>query len=398
VGNASAQPCLDFAFPDAQRGACDQSFRLIVKPSVWGRRARIRLSNAFGTRDVRFGGIHLGMSADSACLMPGSNRQVTFRGAGTLCLAPGAWAWSDPVDLPGVDDPAHPLLRTQRLAVSFAVEGDSGPMTWHAKAMGTSYLSPPGSGDRGAEEGESAFPFSTTSWFFLDALDMQVPADTRVVLAMGDSITDGSASTLNGFDRWPDVLARRLHAVHGPRVAVLNAGIGGNRVTGPARHTATSPFAGGPSMQDRLERDVLSLSGITSVIWAEGTNDFSELGQASVADMRQALHDVVARLRAGLPGVRVIGATNHSVVGARLANHGSADQEAKRRQLNVFIRGSGLFDAVADFDEATFDEATGAMHPWFVPDSCVGGPGDGVHPNRAGYLAMAHAVPLDALG
>ncbi|MFZ4285184.1 GDSL-type esterase/lipase family protein [Variovorax sp. HJSM1_2] len=396
-GNATAQPCLDFAFPDPACGARDQSFRLIVKPAIWGRLARIRLTNAFGSQAVRFGGLHLGMPSSSAGLIPGSNQPVTFGGSDEFTLAPGAWAWSDPVRLPLVDDADSPLLRAHKLSVSFHVLGTSGPMTWHAKAMGTSYLTPPGAGAAGHLEDEQAFPFSTTSWFFLDAIDVMAPADTRVVVAMGDSITDGSASTLNGFDRWPDVLARRLQAQHGNRVAVLNAGIGGNRIAGPATDVRAEPFAGGPSMAARLERDVLSLSGVTSVIWPEGTNDFSEMGQASVAQVQQTMAEVVARLRAALPGVKVIGATNHSVLGAAIANHGSPTQEAKRRELNTFIREGGLFDAVADFDAATFDARTGRMQAAFIPDSAVGGAGDGVHPNRAGYLAMADAVPLDWL-
>jgi len=396
-GNATAQPCLDFAFPDPAQGACDQSFRLIVKPAIWGRLARIRLTNAFGSQTVRFGGIHLGMPSSSAALIPGSNQPVTFGGSSELTLPPGACAWSDPVRLPLVEDPHSPLLRAHKLAVSFHVLGTSGPMTWHAKAMGTSYLTPPGAGAAGHLEDEQSFSYSTTSWFFLDAIDVLAPPDTRVVVAIGDSITDGSASTLNGFDRWPDVLQRRLQAEHGNRVAVLNAGIGGNRIAGPPAYSLAEPFPGGPSMADRLARDVLSLSGVTSVIWAEGTNDFGEMGQASVAQVQQTMTDVVMRLRAALRGVTVVGATNHCVSGASIANHGSPVQEAKRQQLNVFIRSCGLFDVIADFDAATFDAQTGRMRAAFIPDSAVGGAGDGVHPNRTGYLAMAQAVPLEPL-
>ena len=111
-------------------------------------------------------------------------------------------------------------------------------MTWHAKALQTSYVSPPGAGAHGEDEAEAAFPFSTASWFFLDALDVMAPAGTPVVVAFGDSITDGTASTMNGDDRWPDVLARRLFARYGNRVAVVNAGIGGNQVAGPAEYSA----------------------------------------------------------------------------------------------------------------------------------------------------------------
>src|SRR5204862_1518082 len=103
-----------------------------------------------------------------------------------------------------------------------------------------------------------------TSWYFLDAVDMKAPADTQAIVAFGDSITDGTASTLNGDDRWPNVLSRRLHAAYGDRFSVVNASIGGNRVVGPAEYSPRKPFAGGPSARQRLERDVLSLSGVSA--------------------------------------------------------------------------------------------------------------------------------------
>src|SRR4029434_2047944 len=129
------------------------------------------------------------------------------------------------------------MLTGRRLAVSFHVVGSSGPMTWHAKALTTSYLSQPGAGAHGNEETDEAFPFTTTSWYFLDAVDVWGPQDTLVVAALGDSITDGSLSTLNGDDRWVDFLSRRLHDLLGTRVSVVNQGIGGNQVVGPATYS-----------------------------------------------------------------------------------------------------------------------------------------------------------------
>ena len=161
-------------------------------------------------------------------------------------------------------------------------------MTWHAKAMTTSYLSGgPGSGAKGAEEGDASFPYPTTSWYFLDALDMMAPTATHTVVAFGDSITDGTASTLNGDDRWPDVVSRRLHAAFGNQFAVVNAGIGGNQVVGPpSLLRAVAPARGGPSALQRLDRDILSLSSVAAVIWLEGINDFSVNGNASVRSRR----------------------------------------------------------------------------------------------------------------
>ena len=147
-------------------------------------------------------------------------------------------------------------------------------MTWHAKAMTTSYVTAPEAGAVGQLEDDSAYPNSTTSWYFLDAADAMLPADTRVVVCLGDSITDGTASTLNGDDRWTDVMSRRLHAVDPGHIVVVNAGIGGNQVAGPAAYGTTQPFAGGPSAGARLDRDVLGLSGVSHVILFEGINDF----------------------------------------------------------------------------------------------------------------------------
>jgi lysophospholipase L1-like esterase len=265
-------------------------------------------------------------------------------------------------------------------------------MTWHAKALQTSYVSAPGAGSVGADESEARFPYSTASWFFLDAVDMQVPVGTPVVVGFGDSITDGTASTMNGDDRWPDVLARRLHATFGNRVAVVNAGIGGNQVVGPREYTAAKPFPGGPSALMRLDRDVISLSGVTTVVWLEGTNDFSRNGNASVAAVIEGVRTGVARLRAAIPGVRVVGATLVSALRSTSAAHGFAEQEQKRQVYNAFIRGGGDFDAVVDFDAATLDATTGELQPQMVPESTTGGPGDKLHPNRAGYLAMANAI------
>jgi lysophospholipase L1-like esterase len=270
-------------------------------------------------------------------------------------------------------------------------------MTWHAKALTTSYLTRPGAGAKGEEIQEPAFPFTTTSWFFLDAVDMRAPAGTQVIVALGDSITDGTASTLNGDDRWPNALSRRLHAAYGNRIAVVNAGIGGNQVVGPAVYSPQKPFSGGPSALERLDRDVLSLSGVTAIVWLEGINDFGNATKASVEAVETGMKEAVRRIRVRLPNVRIVGATVISAVGASGGSHGSAEEDAKRRDLNRFIRESGVFDGVADFDKATLDPDTGGLRPEFVPDSTVGGPGDRLHPNRAGYLAMAESIDLKLL-
>lgn len=393
VGNATVQPDLKLVFPSPEAGARDQSFRLIVRPDVWGPQARLRLSNALGTRPVTIDDVFVGVQLSGSAVMAGTNTPVTFGGKRSLTIPPGADAWSDAVS-PAFARTARAALAGRKLAVSFHVAGESGPMTWHAKALTTSYVSLPGSGSQGRDEREQAFSSSTTSWYFLDAVDMMAPATTSAVVAFGDSITDGTASTLNGDDRWPDVLSRRLHAAGGDRVSIVNAGIGGNRVAGPTEYSAATPFAGGPSAGQRLERDVLTLSGVKAVIWLEGINDFGTAANTTVETVQQVMRDIVSRLHA--KRIRVVGATLTSAVG----NGNPADsaaREARRQALNQFIRTSGVFDAVFDFDTATTDPATGAMREAFVPNSTDGTAGDHLHPNRLGYAAMAGAADLNVL-
>ena len=179
-------------------------------------------------------------------------------------------------------------------------------------------------------------------------------------------------------------------------MAVVNTGIGGNQVLGPAEYTAAKPFAGGPSATARLDRDVLALSGITDVIVFEGINDLGAASATpdSVATGMKALAD---RIRAKVKGVRILGATVTSSRGSPNPGYGTVDTDNRRHALNDLIRKPGLFDAVIDFDSVTVDPQTGELRPDFVPPSTTGGPGDKLHPNRAGYLAMGDAVDLRAL-
>jgi lysophospholipase L1-like esterase len=396
IGNPTAQPELKFAFPTPEQGARDQSFRLIVKPDVWGAQARIRLSNAFGSKPVTFDGVFVGLQESGAAVVAGTSTPLLFNGQKSVAVPAGQSVLSDPAALPFVKAPADPLLRGRKLSVSFHVAGDSGPMTWHAKALQTSYVSPPGSGSKGGEEGEAAFPFSTTSWYFLDELDMSVASGTRLIVTFGDSITDGTGTTINGDDRWPDVLSRRLHAAYGDRFVVVNQGIGGNQVAGPAAADyAAKPIAGGPAAVTRLDRDIISLPGVTTVIWMEGINDFGA-ANASAETVIEGYKQGVAHLRQKIPGVKIFAATLTSALNST-PTHGRPEVEAKRKALNEFLRSAKDFDGVIDFDAATLDPATGEVKAVFQPNSSTGGPGDKLHPNRAGYAAMANAIDLKAI-
>lgn len=393
-GNASAQPVLDFAFESAATGANDQTFRLLIRPDLWGTRGRLRFSNAFGTRAVTFDDVFIGLQNSAGNVAAGTNLRVRFGGKNSLTIEPGQVAYSDVVNFAFVKKTNEALLSGRKLAISFHVVGNSGPMTWHAKALQTSYVTAPRAGSHGSEESDANFPYTTTSWYFLDALEVMASADTAVVVCFGDSITDGTLSTLNGDDRWPDVLSQRLHAAYGQRVSVVNAGIGGNQILGPEKYSATTPTPGGPSALTRIERDVLSLAGVTHILWLEGINDLSR--GASAEAVIAGLQELVKRVRAK-GKVKIIGATITSGLGNTGAA-GTAEVNARRQTINQFIRTGGLFDGIVDFDAATVDPATGGLRASFQPNSTTGGAGDKLHPNRAGYQAMGNAIDLRLFG
>jgi len=390
-GAAVAQPDLSFAFPN--NTANDQTFRLIVQPHLVSRVMRIRFTNVFGSQPITFDNMYVGLQKSGATLVHGTNQRISFQGRNTLTLPPGQMVWSDPVVLPFVNESDAALINWRKLSVSFHV-GSTGPMTWHAKAMTTSYVTDPGAGVASNDEDDVAFTTSTTSWYFIDAIDMVAPRGTQLVVALGDSITDGTSSTINGDDRWPDVLARRLQAAYGSRVVVVNEGIGGNQIVGPANYDPNNPVAGGPSVLQRLQRDVLSLSGVTALIWHEGTNDVT--AGTPEGPIEVGMQTVVQQLRAAIPGIRIVGTTITSEVGAA-GNGGTEQAAAERISINNFIKSSRLFDGVVDFYALTTDPSYGGLKPQYVPNTSIGGAGDHVHPNRAGYLAMGNAVPLELL-
>jgi len=385
-GTAVAQPDLEFAFPSAETGANDQTFRLIVRPNLWGDRFRLRFSNFFGTKAVTLDDVFLGQQASAGALVPGTNHRVTFARGRSVTIPTGQSVLSDAVELEFVDEVEKFSLEGRKLAVSFHVAGTSGPMTWHSKGMQTSYITNPGAGSHSNDQGDAAFPNSTTSWYFLDALDVMAPADTFVVATFGDSITDGTASTLNGDDRWPDVLFRRLRAAFGNRVSLVNEGIGGNRVVSDAG-------AGGPSALSRLERDVFNLSGISAVVWLEGINDLSAgtSAEAVIAGIQEGARRI--RDPQSGRGLKLIQATITSALGNNPDPKFDVDRDNRRKVVNAFIRSAGIFDSVADFDRVTVDPNTGQMRAEFLHNSTTNVV-DHLHPNRAGYLKMGGEVDI----
>ena len=402
---ATVQPDLAFPFPEANtRGATTQTIRSIVKPDLWGNRIRVRFSNVFGDKPLTLDAVTAGLQEYGGNALKGTITRVTFGGANSVAIPAGQERWSDSIKLSWVKDADDPVVQGRNLAISYSIQGDSGHMTYHAGANTTSFITAPNSGDHTRDVSGFAYLYTTTSWFFLDAVDVMASRDTVVVCAFGDSITDGTHTTLNTNDRWADVLSRRLHDAYGNKVSVVNEAIGGNRVVNPVVANA----AAGPAAVDRLDRDVLGLSGLTHVIWLEGIND---LGAAHPTDdIIAGYKNVVGRLHA--KGIKVYGATMTSALGLNNPAQGwdltnfpdflaTADNgpriDVNRKLLNEFIRKPGLFDGVAEFDQATLDPATGNMKAEFVPNSQLTQlPWDYLHPNHAGYNAMGMAVDIPA--
>jgi len=390
---ANIQPDLGFPFPDASTaGATDQTFRSIVKPDLWGNKMRFRFSNVFGTQPVTFSKVTVALQEYSGNILDGTLAPVTFGGQRSVTIPVGQEIYSDGITLSWVQGADDPSVQGRNLAVSYAVEGDSGPMTFHSSAFVTSYITAPGSGDHTEDLDVFAFEYTTTSWFFLAAVDVMAPSDTVVVCAFGDSITDGTHSTLNINDRWMNALSRRLHNAYGNKISIVNEAIAGNRVVNPVVANSTA----GPAAVDRLDRDVLGLSGLTHVIWLEGIND---VGAGTTTDAIIAGYkDVVGRLHA--QGIKVFGATLTSALGISGVDMGDngPGHDASRMVLNAFIRSSGIYDGVEDFDAVTLDPSTGNMLAEYLPNSTFTQlPWDYLHPNHAGYIAMGDVVDIAPL-
>jgi lysophospholipase L1-like esterase len=355
---------LGAVFPGEQ--ADNQTLRLIVHLSQGGKELRLHLSNLVGTQTVTFGEVTIGARSSGADVSSGTLHQVLFGGQASVSVPAGGEVVSDPVDLSTTPQ--------EDLAVSIYVAGASGPMTWHAKAVTTSYATLPNTGDHAGEAAGTSFTEPMRSWFFLNAIDVTVPPnrESGTIVALGDSITDGTQSTVDGNDRWPDDLARRLlGATGGLKKEVVNEGIGGNRVV-------TDAGPGGPSALSRLDRDVFARPNLTDLIVFEGVNDIGN--GATASDVIGGLEQIIARAHAR--GINAIGATITPYEGSYTA------PDAIRQTVNEWIRTSGAFDHMVDFDAIVRDPT----HPSRIDP--MYDPGDHIHLNPAGYAAIANAIPL----
>ena len=347
----------------------NQTLRQIVRVSLGGERVRVVLSNAFGTEPLVVSAAHIALRADEAAIVPASDRALTFGGRPGMSIPPGAVAFSDPVDL-GVSARSDLAID---LYLPDAVAATTSPFTTHAGAFQTSYIS-----SAGDHTGAAEMPVTTTtqSWFFLARVEVAVPEQPAVLVAFGDSITDGTRSTPDTNNRWPDHFAERLVA-QDVQMGVLNAGISGNRVLSDG---------GGFSGLARFDRDVLAATGVTHVVVLLGTNDIGgarENPSPTADDIIGGHRQFIERAHA--QGLTIYGATLAPFEGA---NYWTSVGETKRQALNEWIRTSDAYDGVIDFDAAVRDPAQPTkLRPEY--DS-----GDHLHPSDAGYEAMANAVDV----
>lgn len=364
-------------------GFADHSVRQVIRVSTGGSEVRTRLSNIYGGTPLRIAGGTIAKAGDGGAVQPGTLRPLTFHHSRSAVVPAGQEAFSDAIPLP-----TSPL---ERLAVTLYFAEPTGPATFHQLAFASTYRAV---GDHRFDRGAEAFTETSQSWYYLTGVDVAGvdvaggPARHRgAVVAFGDSITDGVLSTVDADNRYPDQLAERLVAAD-RQMGVLNAGIAGNRVLEDV------PCFGDRAAA-RFGRDVLDRPGVRTVIILDSINDIGNTRcdfsgpPVPAATAEQLIEGFRALIRAAHhQGVKVTGATVTPFEGSFIY---SDQGEAIRDAVNQWIRTGGEYDAVVDFDHVLADPADpDRIRPNY--DS-----GDALHPNDAGFQAMANAIDLSSL-
>jgi lysophospholipase L1-like esterase len=359
----------------------NQTVRYIIHTSVGGDRVRVKISNTFGTDPLVIGSARIARRVAGARIAPSTDRRLTFGGVDHVTIPAGGLVLSDPaaLDVPALSD----------LAVSLYLPRPTVATTMHLLALQTSYIAA-GTGDAtGAADLPGAA--TTTSWHFLTSVDVRRQGGATLV-ALGDSITDGANSTMDANLRWPNVLAARLQQRRGSsRLGVVDQGIIGNRILHPTEPEFGNLF--GPAALARFDRDVLAHPGVTHLIVLLGINDIGHPGSSAPASEEVSAEEIEGGLlqfveRAHENGIRIFAATLTPFENTTLVGFFSPEKEVKRQAVNRWIRTSGKFDGVIDFDAAIRDPS----HPARILPIFDGG--DHLHPSDAGQQAMGRAIPL----
>ena len=349
----------------------NQTIRMIAHTSIGGRRLRVELTNPFGGTTVNVGAAHIALRDKDSAIIPSSDRIVTFSGSRNFQMLPGETVISDPVDLQ--------FSALADLAVSLFFPADTGLPPNHLVGVHTTYISGPGdfSGQPAIAGGTT-----TTATYWISAIDVVAPANSFAIVTLGDSITDGDKSTVDTNHNWPSVLAARLQKNSATaHIAVANEGIAGNKIL------ADSGGSAGVAVLARLDHDVLAQSGVKWILFLEGINDIGGQARRSTGltaeDLIAAMRQIVER--AHTHGLKIAGCTLTPYEGAA---YYSESGETMREAVNAFIRTSGTFDAVVDFDAAVRDPADPRQYRTDMQS------GDHLHPSDAGYQKMAEAIDL----
>jgi len=361
-GAAMQQPAANGSFGN-------QTLRMFVRTSIAGRRVRVQLSNTFGTAPVTLGPVHIALHDKGSAITQGSDRAVLFSGKPTVKIVPGSLVVSDAVnlDMPALSD----------LAISVYVPEGTASATRQNTALRTNYVA---SGD---VTGAAELPTASTSqiWSWISSVEVMAPANAGAIVVLGASSTAGTTSTPNTNRSWPSVLAERLQSNAATKnLSVINAGIAGNRVLGDTPTAGISALA-------RFDRDILGQAGVRWLMLFEGTNDVGGLARDPKSMTADDLIDAYKQMieRAHAHGIKVIGCTLNPFQGMAYYTDQS---EAVRLAVNNWIMTSGAFDASLDFDAITRDPANPKqLRPTFNN-------GDHLHPNDAGYKAMAESIDL----
>ena len=371
-GTALHEP--DLGVPGlANTGFNNQTLRQIVHTSASGRRVRVRFST-YGAKGLVIGAAHIALRASGAGIVASSDRTLTFGGKASITIPAGALVVSDPV---GLDVP-----ESSDLAISIFVPENTGPATWHFESRQVSYISPAGDFTATAVLPSVAMP---VAWFWLAGVDVAASSQTGAVVTFGDSITDGTHATQDANKRWTDQFAQRLIALPGNKtMGVLNKGLAGGRLL----HDSL-----GPNGLARFDRDVLAQTGVTHVIVQLGNNDIFTLNPAedvSADQIIQGLRQLIERAHA--QGLKIVGCTLNPIEGFLLPGTPipvfTPAGEVKRQAVNAWIRQSGEYDGVIDFDQVLRDPNA----PTKILPSLDSG--DHGHPTDAGYKALADAINL----